>query len=506
MLKTESYKKGVIYSTGLNIIAKGVQFLNTLTIAFFFGTSTNTDVYFFVISISILITTGMINGIDTIILIPYAMKLRELEGEISSRIFLNFFIFLYILIGLAISLCVIFSPTLFYSAFSKFPSGMLEQNRYLLYAGSLLIFFQLVNNFLGSLLSSYKYFTITILTNFITSLFSIFVTIFFHNQLGVAGTLAAVVTSYGINFLFLIVVMKLRLKWQFGKVTFMRSRELWGNIGLMQLNILPVWLKNYVTLFLLTGLGEGVVSSVNLAQQASSIIDTLIVTQVLSVASIKFNELYAKGDFPSLNEIFIKVANYLLLLIIPVVVVTFFYADYIAVLVFKRGTMGKSSLDTIALCLKYMILLAPFTLLNSICTRIFSSTHVIRRSLLYSMTAHIIFLILTIVFINWLQLKGYLYSLLAGYSVLIFLFYLIFRFNLKQITFTKVLKYWIIQLVINLAIACPVFLTLRNFTGLNAIILLFTAAFIQVMVIGIINRKQFSLSRMTNLLYGAKNK
>ena len=104
MLKTESYKKGVIYSTGLNIIAKGVQFLNTLTIAFFFGTSTNTDVYFFVISISILITTGMINGIDTIILIPYAMKLRELEGEISSRIFLNFFIFLYILIGLAISL------------------------------------------------------------------------------------------------------------------------------------------------------------------------------------------------------------------------------------------------------------------------------------------------------------------------------------------------------------------------------------------------------------------
>jgi hypothetical protein len=36
MLKTESYKKGIIYSTGFNIIAKGIYFLNTLMISFYF--------------------------------------------------------------------------------------------------------------------------------------------------------------------------------------------------------------------------------------------------------------------------------------------------------------------------------------------------------------------------------------------------------------------------------------------------------------------------------------
>ena len=37
MLKTESYKKGIIFSTGLNIIAKGLYFLNIVIIAFYFG-------------------------------------------------------------------------------------------------------------------------------------------------------------------------------------------------------------------------------------------------------------------------------------------------------------------------------------------------------------------------------------------------------------------------------------------------------------------------------------
>jgi peptidoglycan biosynthesis protein MviN/MurJ (putative lipid II flippase) len=333
------------------------------------------------------------------------------------------------------------------------------------------------------------------MTSLVTSLFSIIVTICFHRQLGIAGTLAAVAISYGINFLFLVAVMKLRLKWRFCKFRFVRDKKVWGNIGLMQLNILPVWVRNYVTLYLLSGLGEGIVSSVNLAQQAAGIIDTLIIVQVLSVAGIKFNELYAKMDFISLNELFIRIANNLLLLLMPVVLITFFYADDIAAIIFKRGHMAKGSLATVALCLKYLILLSPFTLLNSICTRIFSSTQVIRQGLLYSMLAHVIFLVLTVLLINLLHLKGYLYSMLAGYSVLIFLFYRLFKLKLHQIDFGKVLIYGAKQLII-----------LKKLTGINYIILLFIAACIQVLVISYINRKHLKFSRITDFFYGIRNK
>lgn len=506
MLKTESYKKGVVVSTLLNVFTKGTGFLNILIIAFYFGANAGTDIYFFVITITALITTGMLNGIDSIILIPHAMMLREREGEAASRNFLNFFILLYFIIGVVIFFVIIASPALFYNVFSKFPPDMLEQHKYLLYAGSVLIFFQLINNLLAAILSSYKYFTVTILTSLVTSVFSIVITIFFHRQLGIAGTLAAVAVSYSINFLFLLALMKLRLKWKFSRFKFVRHKQIWGNIGLMQLNILPVWLRNYVTLFLLTGLGEGIVSSVNLAQQVAGIIDTLIIAQVLSVAGIKFNELYAKMDLTSLNEIFIRVANYLLLLLMPVVLVTFFYADDIATLIFKRGNMANRSLETVALCLKYLILLSPLMLLNSICTRIFSSTQVIRQGLLYSLIAHIIFLLLTVGLINWLHLKGYLYSMLAGYIVLIFLFYRLFKIKLNQIDFARVLKYGFKQLVINLIIALPVFIILKKLTDINYIILLFIAAFMQVLAIVIINRKQLHFSKIKGLLYGFRNK
>ena len=502
LIKSESYKKGVIYSTGLNIIAGGMQFLNTLIIAFFFGTSIGTDIYFFVITVTILITTSIINGIDSIILIPRAMYLREREGEAASVNFLNFFILLYLVIGLVTFLIIIASPVVFYNIFSKFPPGKLEQYKYLLYAGSGLIFFKLINNFLGTILSSYKYFSITILTSLVTSLFSILITILFHKQLGIAGTLTAVAASYFINFLFLLAVMKLQLKWRFSRFVFVKDKHLWANIGLMQLNILPVWLRNYITLFLLTSLGEGIVSSVNLAQQVSGIIDALIIAQVLSVAGIKFNELYARMDMAALNTMFIKTANYLLLLLMPVVLIIFFYAGDITAIIFNRGSMEKNSLDTIGMCLRYLILLSPLLLLNSICTRIFSSTQVIRQGLLYSFSGHVIFLLLTILLINWLHLKGYLYSMLAGYCVIIFLFYRLFKLKLGQIDFDTVLKFGFKQLLINLIIALPVFYILKKLTDINNIILLCIAVFIQVSIIGLVNKKLLHFSVITDLFNG----
>lgn len=92
MLKTESYRKGIILSVSLNFFAKGIAFLNTLIIAYFFGANSGTDVYFYVITVTLLITS-IINGIDYLVLIPETMKLRLHDGEKASQNFVNFFFF-----------------------------------------------------------------------------------------------------------------------------------------------------------------------------------------------------------------------------------------------------------------------------------------------------------------------------------------------------------------------------------------------------------------------------
>lgn len=507
MLKTESYKKGILYSTGLNIIAKGIQFLNTLIIAFYFGTGSGTDIYFFVIGIAVLITSGMINGLDQVILIPQAMKLREKEGDLASGKFLNFFIFLYVIIGVIIFSLIIISPQVFYNTFSKFPPSVLLQYQNLLYAGSLLIFFQLINNFLGAILNSYKYFTINIITGLITSVISILITVFFHHQLGITGTLFAVAISYGINFIFLIAVLKIRLRWRFANIGFMRDKVVWGNIALLQLNILPVWVRNYFTIFLLTGLGTGIISSVNLSQQAAAITETLIISQILSVAGVKFNELYSKGNMQELNNLFMKITDYLFILITPVVLLTFFYSEEIAAIIFKRGYMDKNSVENVALCLKFLILLLPLTMLNGITTRIFSATHVIRQGIIYAIIAHSIFLILTIVFINTMQLKGYLYSLLVGYSVLIFVFYILYKIKLSFINFDKVLLFGLKQTLINLIIAWPVHFFLKNVIEIsNNIAICILGGCVQLAILGLVHRNQTEVIKVRNFIKNIRRK
>ncbi len=500
MLKAESYTKAIIYSTGINFFAKALYFLNTLVIAYFFGASTSTDIYFFVISIAVLLTTGMLNAVDGIVLIPHAMQLRQTNGDNDSRKFLNFFLWMYILVGLVISLIALLSPIIFYNIFSKFSTDALALNTGLLYAGAALIFFQLVNNFVASILSSYKYFTVTIFTSLITSVSSIIITVLFHKALGIAGTLAAVAASFAISVLFLLGIMKFKLQWHFTKISFVKNKQLWGNIGLMQLNILPIWLRNYVTLFLLTGLGAGIVSSVTLAQQAASAIDTLIIAQVLSVAGIKLNELYAKNNLELFNDFFIKTASFLLIILMPVVVIVFLYTDTVATLIFNRGNFSNTAIETVSLCLKYLILLSPLMFLNSLCTRIFAAAQIVRQGLLYSISAHIIFLLLAVALINWFNLKGYLVAMLLGYGIIIFFFFLLFKSKLPKINFSNVLKFGIMQLLINIIIALPLFFLFKSINGVNNIILLFVAAFAQAVIIFIINRKRLHLSVITNFV------
>ena len=51
LIRTESYKKGMLLSVFFNFIAKGILFLFTILIAKFFGRDIKTDIYFFIYAI-----------------------------------------------------------------------------------------------------------------------------------------------------------------------------------------------------------------------------------------------------------------------------------------------------------------------------------------------------------------------------------------------------------------------------------------------------------------------
>ncbi|MBP6431323.1 MAG: hypothetical protein KA319_06115 [Ferruginibacter sp.] len=503
MLKASSYKKGLLSSVGLNVLAKGAFFLNTLVIAYYFGAGQSTDMYYFVIGVAILISSGIINNMDSIIIIPEAMRLRQVEGEKKSRQFLNFFIVLYFLIGVLLFCIVIFVPVFFYSIFSKFDQTILLQHKPMLYAGGALLGLQLLNNFLGAILNSYKYFSIAIIASLVTSVVSILCTILLYERWGIASTLYAVLGSSIVNFILLFFLFKNNLKWRFTDLCFLKNKNIWTNICLFQINILPVWLRNYATLFLLSGLGDGIVTAVNISLQVVGALDALLVAQVLSVIGIKLNELYVQNNFISMNIIINKAAKVLLIISLPITAVIFFNADYIASLIFGNKNITPDKINSIAICLKCLILISPLMILNSFCTKIIAASQLLRKGLLYVIIAHTLFLIIVIVLINLLKLNGYLYGMIIGYITIIFCYYLLFKTHLKQINFLKLLVFMASQAILNFAFAAIVFYIMKYVGGYNNVVNILIALTIQAIFIIILHKKKISLNFITNLAFDA---
>lgn len=413
MIKFESYKRATINSTLLNIAAKGLVFLNTIVISFYFGGSINSDFYFYVISVSALICSA-INGIDYLLLIPESINIRENESQKKSEAFLNFFLSLYGIIGAVLLLISILIPIYFFNAFSKFDINVLQVNKAALIMGSFIIFFQIVNNLMIAILTSYKYFTSAIFSSFINSLLSIILTIVLNKHFGILGSVLGVFIGYITNFIILLYLLKNRLNWSFRNVILVRGKRIWTNILFMEINIVPVWIKNYIILLLISGMVEGSLSAYNLGNNIAIIPEVFILSQVMNVAGIKFSELFSLQKMKEIKELFYKILDTLLLIIIPMSIVICICSSDIVEIVFMRGKFSANNVVITAKCLMFLSFLLPIKIFDAICTRLFTSNQLYKFTVIVATFIHLSFTILTYFLCRNYKLEGLLYSLIIG--------------------------------------------------------------------------------------------
>lgn len=448
MIKSESYRKGVVISTVLNVFAKGIGFLNTLIIAFYFGSNIQTDIYFFVFTVAILLT-GIINGIDYLILVPEGMKIREQENEKSSQRFFNFFIYLYAVIGFLLAAIILISPGFFYSLFSKFDRNVLGDNYNLLYIGIIIIVFQLQNSLLSTILTSYKYFTATIITGLINSVFAITCTLFFHSKLGITGTMLGISIGYILNFILLVFILKKYQNWSFKNVAWMYKREVWGNIGLMQVNIMPIWVRSTIALYLLSGLGSGIITAVNLGQQVSAIPDILIIAQLLSVVSIKFNELNAAKNYEELNKIFIRVCEWGISITMFISFSFILFSGEIIGLLYGKSSVNAANLKNIEIVFAFSIACLSVKFISSICTNLITAAQKIRATFFMSVITHTTVTVVIYFLIHYFGLVGYLIGINLHFYLYFLFFYVLLKKTMPYIEYRKIFSSFFINLLNN---------------------------------------------------------
>jgi peptidoglycan biosynthesis protein MviN/MurJ (putative lipid II flippase) len=198
LIKAESFTRGMVLSVLFNIISKGILFLLTIVIARYFGSDIKTDIYFFVFATMILFS-GFINCIDTAVLIPESMRLRENEGDAKAMDFLNYFLMIYFIIGIMFTAAMYFFGTAIFGLISKFNEADIMAYRYYFWLGSLFFIFHVLTNYLNNILTSLKYFSLPMVISSIKSCIVIACIFLLKAEYDVLSVIIAGLISYAIN-------------------------------------------------------------------------------------------------------------------------------------------------------------------------------------------------------------------------------------------------------------------------------------------------------------------
>lgn len=368
-LRVESYRKGTIFSLFFNIFAKILAFVSSAAIAYYFGASAETDVYFYAVFVATLLASFMA-GLNSSVIIPEAMHIDEASGSKASERFLNFFIFSYVLIGLAGAALLMTRPAANFSLLSRFSPDLLSSHTLILGGASALLPLTLFCTLITDILTSRKFFTITMLAGMFNSVVLLAFLFMFHGRLHIGSAILGLVAAWTLQAVLLIYTMSSCLDWDFRNIGGLPESRVLKRVAYSQLGNTGGLIANMLPVYLLSGLGHGVISALNYGRQVSELPNLLFTNQVSSVLGIRLNELQAKSDAGGTARVFVETANKMLLVVIPISTAIFFLNQEFIELLFMRGAFDASSASLAGDFLKLLILLAPLTALNTALTRL----------------------------------------------------------------------------------------------------------------------------------------
>jgi putative peptidoglycan lipid II flippase len=486
-LKAESYKRGIVVSTFFNIANKGLVFLNSIIVAFYFGTQIKTDIYFYAYN-TIVILSAFITSLNASVLIPESMRLRIQQGESSAMHFLNFFFYGYIAITLLICGIVFLNPVQAFTTISGFSKQSLQTESGILLLATPLILLMPVVNLLTDILTSHKLFSMPMIVGILNGVFSILFILLFHRLLDVLSLLTGLILAYVINFIILIALMKKRVHWKFGFQRVRIGKKIWKNIAFAQAGNITTSLSSYAPLYVLSGFHGGMITSLTFAQQISSMPTNLITNQFSSVAGIKFNELYAKKEFPEINRIFLSTTSFLLFILTPVSVIFFLYSTQITSFLLERGAFHKSGVVDTSLFLKYLGLLLPMLAINTFVARLFMAGQKIMESFAYQVIFNCVLIVFIFIGVRTFGIVGYPVALVCLHLLNVLISFFLLKAFFPQIKYGGVLLDFLKIAVLNFLIFIPMLFVKDYLFNLYTLLSLIVGGTIYMLILLLVNR------------------
>jgi putative peptidoglycan lipid II flippase len=484
-LKIESYKKGIAISSAFNFISKLLVFAQSVLIAFFFGTHAATDVYFYCFA-TITLLGVFVNSLDSSVLIPESMRLREQEGEQASFNFLNFFILLYVCAGVAMTAILYVCPISVLLTVSNFDYTVLVANKEIILFSIPLFTLIIVTNLLVNILTSYKFFTIPMIIGVVNGITVLVFLFLLHDPLQIRSVLVGHLIAYLVNLVFLMYLMRAALAWKFDISTPTISMHVAKNIFFAQAGNITSVLSSFIGAYLLSGFSPGIITSLTFGQRTAEMPHQLITMQSSSIIGIKLNELYARKDAQNLDKIFTTSAEVLFFILTPVSGLLLLFNEEVIQILFERGAFNSDSVETSAAFFKYFAMLLPMLAINTLVARLFMAGQKIKQAFVYQVVFNCALATMIFFGVKLIGDTGYPIALIALHVINVMGCYFLLQLYFPSIRYGRLLIKFIRILLLNVFILALVSYESRFLENLHEIVRLTIGcvSYISMVVIG----------------------
>jgi putative peptidoglycan lipid II flippase len=456
LIKAESYKRGTVLSVLFNIISKGILFLLTIIIARYFGSNIKTDIYFFVYSTMVLFSS-FISNIDTSVIIPESMRLRENEGNDKATAFLNYFLLIYFIIGIGFTGLMYFCGQSLFGLISRFSDSDMVAYRNYFWLGSFFFIFMVLTNFINAILTSLKFFTMPMLISGINSIVVIAAIFLFKENYDALSIFIGGLIAYAINMIILIFVLKKIARWNRKISSSAIKNKIWINVFYAEMGQLINVCCSMFPLYLLSGFGSGILSVMNYGKNVADIPNTMFTSQFANVSGIKLNEQIARKDYTAMNNFFLRTSKFLVFVLVPVGFFLFVFARPVIEIIYLRGGFDMTAAAGAATFLQLFVVTVFSIAINAMVTRIFIARQALKQALIYQLIMSVILILLIWGFVACYGPYGYGYAVIVVNIMNIAGMFFICRIIAPELKYVTLVKYTGVIILINGIIGTAVY-------------------------------------------------
>lgn len=406
MIRRESIKKGSITTSIISVIGRVVGFLSVFLIAFYFGANEKTDVYYFMLSFTGLLST-VFTSVHTTIFLPFFIKLKEQLGEESAWRFVNS-LFTYTLVSAVILSCLFF---LFYNEILQFASHFsqfsINSSKTIILLFIPILTMMILLEFLRTILFAHHQFTFPALTVAFNSTLMVILILLFRKLVGIQILAYSVFCSNVFQFVLLFFYVKKNeplFKFSFKIVNqFNEFFKLGAPIIITQIfGAFSMFFYDYTA----TMFTAGTLTALAYANRVATLPNDMIITPISQVLVPIFSENAAKGEFRQLTKNYYRFNTILWLIVIPISIYFILFSRTIIRILFERGGFTHDNALVASLSLQlFSVGLFGYSF-NAISSRVYLALQKTLWTSVSSLLISILSIGITYVMVNTIGFQG----------------------------------------------------------------------------------------------------